>query len=322
MAARQDRPWPVWMALTALVLLAHLALLVRTPPHWTAPRPAEPVRAWSTRTLPRAAGSALPPAALPLPDRAAPGPASAPPPRPSATVQKPATAPRTVSPQPAALPAQPVRADHPPLALPGPARWEYEVEIEVRGQRRQAEGTLLWQHDGSHYEARLELSDGFAPGPRQLASTGRIGPQGLAPVRYAETGRRAFTAHVDATASRVVFSANTPEATLQAGAQDRLSVLLQLAALLAGDPARYPAGRGITVQTISAREAEPWTFTVEGSESVHLPNGPATLLKLLREPRRPYDARIEVWLDPGHGHRPARLRTTLANGDWLDQRLK
>jgi hypothetical protein len=50
----------------------------------------------------------------------------------------------------------------------------------------------------------------------------------------------------------VVVSNNTPSVMLLAGAQDRLSVLMQLGALLAGDPPRYPPG-----SVIAARSAEP-----------------------------------------------------------------
>ena len=42
---------------------------------------------------------------------------------------------------------------------------------------------------------------------------------------------------------QVVFSNNAPSVTLLAGAQDRLSVVMQLGALLAGDPAALPAGQ-------------------------------------------------------------------------------
>ena len=49
--------------------------------------------------------------------------------------------------------------------------------------------------------------------------------------------RGAGAATLNSTLSgRISFSNNAPDAALQAGAQDRLSVLLQLGAMLAADP--------------------------------------------------------------------------------------
>lgn len=326
MAGARDRPWPALAALTGAVLWAHLAVLTRAP-HWQyaqhahRTQPAPPARTLFVRRLPPEAPPAEAPVARLPPERPAPPPA---PPRPRAPVRMVAApVPAGGHPEPAsALPTPRAGQAHAPQVLPPPARWSYDVQIQLHQQRRQAEGTLVWQHDGDHYTARLELSEGFGAGPRVLESAGRISPEGLAPARFSEAGRRTLAAHFDAAAGRVVFSANTPEAALQAGAQDRLSVLVHLAALLSGAPERFPPGATLSVQTIGAREAALWTFTVEGDEVVALPGGAATLRKLVRAPERPYEARLEVWLDPQRGHLPARIRTTLASGEWLDQRLR
>jgi hypothetical protein len=38
------------------------------------------------------------------------------------------------------------------------------------------------------------------------------------------------------------------------------------------------------------------------------------VLQLKREPSRPYDTRIEVWLDPARQHLPVRARFTVLPG--------
>jgi Protein of unknown function (DUF3108) len=180
---------------------------------------------------------------------------------------------------------------------------------------------LLFRHDGSGYEARAEIS-AFLFGARVQTSSGQLTPQGLAPTRFADKWRSEQAAHFDRERGRITFSANTPEAPLLPGAQDRLSVLVQLGALLAGDPLRYPPGMSITVQTAGARDAENWQFTVAGPETVILPGGDTATVKLNRAPRREFDQRVEVWLAPALGYLPARIRITQANGDFVDQQLR
>jgi hypothetical protein len=62
-----------------------------------------------------------------------------------------------------------------------------------------------------------------------------------------------------------------------------------------------------------------WLFTFEESESLTLPGGEVQGIKLVRNPRKPYDQKVEVWLAPQLGYLPARIRITDANGDSVDQ---
>jgi hypothetical protein len=115
-----------------------------------------------------------------------------------------------------------------------------------------------------------------------------------------------------------VFSSNAPQLPLLAGAQDRLSVFMQLAAMLAAAPAKFPAGAVISLQTAGTRDAQPWLFTVEGDEELVLPGGTVPTRKLLRVPQREYDSRVELWLGTGMDYVPVRLRLTQPNGDSVD----
>ena len=60
-----------------------------------------------------------------------------------------------------------------------------------------------------------------------------------------------------------------------------------------------------------------------GREALQLPAGEvAEALRLRREPTRPYDTRVEVWLDPARQHLPVRVRfTTLPGGPPLELML-
>jgi hypothetical protein len=202
------------------------------------------------------------------------------------------------------------------------ARLVYDLVGEVRQMQYHAQAELMWRHDGQKYDARLTVS-AFLVGSRSQSSEGSITPQGLAPSRFSDKKRRGEQAtHFDRARERIVFSANTPEAPLQPGAQDRLSLLLQLSALLAGDPARFGPGATLNIQTAGPREAELWQFTVEGPETLNLAGRPVDTLKLVRQPRKTYDIRVELWLDRAPPHLPMRSRITQTNGDYLDQNLR
>lgn len=202
--------------------------------------------------------------------------------------------------------------------IPGSQQLRYRVTGEVKGQPYQASATLRWRQNGGDYEARLEVG-ALLVGLRQQLSTGRITPEGLAPTRFSDKSRSEQAAHFERDKGHISFSSNAPSAPLLAGAQDRLSVLIQLGAMIAAEPARFGPETTITVQTASVREADQWLFTVVRSEVLQLPGGELATLRLLRNPRREYDQKVEVWYAPGMDYMPVRVRLTQPNGDFVDQ---
>ncbi len=208
-----------------------------------------------------------------------------------------------------------------PVVLPGAARLRYKVSGQSGGQPLAgATGELLWQHDGQSYGARLSVRL-LSASLRERSSVGSLGAAGLAPIRFSDKARKAseVAAHFERASGKIVFSTNTPEAVLQAGAQDQLSVFLQLGALLAGQA--HAEGSSISLQTAGPRSAELWLWTVEPDESLDLPIGPLATRKLSRLPRRDYEQKIELWLAPSLGYLPARIKITEANGNFIDQQV-
>jgi len=232
-------------------------------------------------------------------------------------IQTPAQQPQPSSP-PAAPAAPEPAARLVAFAIPRSMRLHYQVTALVRRQPWSGAGELVWRHDGDSYEATLEISAPLLP-TRTQHSTGRITADGLAPSRFSDKVRSEQAAHFERDKGKVSFSGNTPDAPLLPGAQDRLSVLLQLSAMIAGEPAKFPPATTISIQTASTRDAEPWLFTVEREEALQLPGGTLSGLKLIRNPRREYDQKIELWLAPGMDYVPVRLRLTQPNGDSVDQ---
>jgi hypothetical protein len=336
-------PWRPLALLTGAVLLLH-ALGWQALPGAPAWRPAPPL-VLTLRSPPSAVAPAESPAAAPAAPvaRASPAlapharPGSPPPPaqRPAVAMPFPALAdgrPIGAGPLPAraaraAAPAEPAAAELPAAVPPGPvlhaaqvpdaAHWRFEVQARHRGQLLAGQGELAWRHDGAAYEARLHWSLPGQPA-RTQRSSGLLGAGGLAPSRYSETARGEQAAHFERSGGRIVFSTNQPDTVLEPGAQDRLSVLLQLAAFVRADPGRFPAGTAVTVQTAGVRDAGPSTFTAEGMEDLALPGGPVRAMRWSRPPRHAYDSRLDLWLGPGPDYGPVRLRLTPPHGDWLD----
>ncbi len=209
----------------------------------------------------------------------------------------------------------------PPVRLPAPVKLAFDVAGQAKKFDYQARAELVWQHDGARYEARQEIS-AFLVGSRTQRSTGMVTPQGLQPERFGDRNRSERAAHFDYARGRVTFSANTPEAAVGPGVQDRLSVFIQLAGLLAATPERFVPGTQLTLTTVSATSADRWTFTVEAPETLNLPAGALPTLKLQRLPRRDYDQKAELWLAPSMGYLPVRIKITQANGDFADLRLR
>jgi hypothetical protein len=315
---RAAAPLPQLLALGATVLAAHLWLLRAAPGSIQVAAPKG--HAFVTRSIAATAQAAA--------TEAAPRPAPRPPGQSRLAIsgqqvvakQPPAAAAAPPRPIPAATPARAAARAPQPLAytLAGPARLHYQVKASVRGQDRFANGELVWRHDGESYEASLAIGGGPLPA-RTQRSTGRITAEGLAPLRFSDKARSEEATHFQRDQGKVSFSSNRPDTQLLAGAQDRLSVLLQLGAMIAGDPGNFPPGRAIAIQTAGTRDAEQWLFLVAGAEELLLPGGTVTALKLTRDPRKEYDQKMELWLAPTMDYVPVRLRLTQPNGDSLDQ---
>ncbi len=211
-------------------------------------------------------------------------------------------------------------------ALPPPAftalgsgRHTYKALFTQNANITQGKAEVLWQQDGEKYALSLTASwllfEAIA-----WKSAGLMSPQGLQPERFSDKRfrRSEVAAHFDRNQSKIIFSTNTPEAQLEPTAQDRISIIWQLAGLLAAEPARYPPGTTLSVQAVDATEAQTWLFTVNEPETLNLDNGAQIALRLTRNPRREFDRKVELWFAPALDYLPVRFRQTHANGNAED----
>ena len=135
-------------------------------------------------------------------------------------------------------------------------------------------GILQWQLDGTRYRARSRHATAALP-LMVLDSVGGLDAAGIAPQRYLDRRRgrgSAQAANFQRDAGKVTFSGPAVEAPLPPGAQDRLSWMLQLAAIAEAEPALVGPGGRVSFLVVGARgDADLWTFVHVGPETLACP---------------------------------------------------
>lgn len=197
-----------------------------------------------------------------------------------------------------------------PVRLPPSFALDYKL---LRGDR-QGEARLEFVREAAGYTLRLRgwIDQAEVLG---LDSRGRLDARGLAPQRHVERqrGRDRLAVNFDAERGFVSYSGPKLVHPLHPGLQDRLSWLPQLAAVVDAEPGLWRPGTQIVLAVTGTRgDLDHWRFEVREPDT-GAPAGAAGP-RLVREPERPYDLRVEVWLDPAHHHLPARLRLTVVPG--------
>lgn len=209
-----------------------------------------------------------------------------------------------------------------PTRIPGAFRFVYQMSRGLISGR----GELALRLTAEGYEAKLEGSvAGFSI--LEWTSRGAFDEAGFAPLRFTDQrrGRGVQAANFQRANHRIIYSGTKVEAPLPPGAQDRLSWMLQLAAIAQARPERLAEGERITLFVSGARgDADAWSFQVGARTRLETPAGAAQVVPLLREPRKEYDMRAQVWLDPARDYLPvkARLQSSREGGDALELLLQ
>ena len=334
--APPPRPWRPALAFGVLVLALHAALLGWLPlgvgAGWQGDvtRPQLAVRMLPPAPAPAAPEPVPPPPAPAVLQALAQPVAAAPPPAASAPPPTPDPEPAVVAAaEPASAAASAPAAEAPPAPAEGggttppvyatrlpPAA---ELHYEMRRGALVGSAGFAWRPSPERYEMNLEGS-AMSITLLQMKSEGGFDGAGLAPERFTDRRirRSPQAANFQREAGKITFSGPPTEYPLLAGAQDRLSWMVQLPAIVAADPARWSRpGASIALFVVGARgDGDVWAFEVDGRESLDLPAGRVEgALRLHRLPRRPYDTQAEVWLDPARHWLPVRVRLAVAQAD-------
>jgi hypothetical protein len=205
-------------------------------------------------------------------------------------------------------------------SLPAPALLSYRLSGQEKGIHYQASGELRWQHNDSAYAMSLTVK-AFLLGSRHWRSVGQINASGLAPTRFSDSWRSERAAHFDRPNQRIVFSSNAPTVALQPGAQDQVSLYVQLAAAMAHSGQRMTPGTRLQIQTATVRDALPWLLTLEKLETLQVDGQSLQAVKWVCQPRNRFDAQVEFWVSAAHDWLPARIRITQVSGNFIDLQL-
>lgn len=234
----------------------------------------------------------------------------------------------------AALPAErePVAAAAP--VVPGlPASHSRRFRVywgDFTEQRSVARLAYRLTREDDRYEIRTEgeaegLIALFYSGMLIQVSRGRLGPQGLQPLSYAEQrGKRPERGVVfDQEGHRLLPAGGAAPVPLPPGTQDRLSVIYQIGLLARGDPASFVAGATRDMPVATLRAVQIQRFTVVGEETLMAPGGPIRSLHLHRPPvEGSDDPSIDLWLGYDFDMLPVRLRVEDAGRRVLDQLIE
>jgi hypothetical protein len=196
-----------------------------------------------------------------------------------------------------------------------PPSGELQYDTFFNGARNQP-GTIHWKSDGHRYEMVVSVPLPFI-GTFSWTSRGHVDAFGLAPDQYIEKrGRRPedFTIF-NRNEKQIIFTRTPNSLALPDGAQDRFSMVMQLASLVRGDPDAYKPGVTREFYVADNDSGEVWPITTIGDESVSTDHGFVTARHFMRLPRHDGDKRrIDVWLAPALGWLPVRLVQTEPSG--------
>lgn len=220
-------------------------------------------------------------------------------------------------------PAPPTYRTAPPPSM--------DLKYEVRRGGYSGDALITWRIDADGHYALEMQGTGAVGAPAALTphwtSRGTLDAEGLAPERFAVSrrGRERHAANFRRDVGIVSFAGPARTWPLAAGAQDRLSWMVQLAAIFQAEPALATAGMQISMMVVGAHgDASLWTFTVQMPVIVAGPGGEALpAWQLHRESAHAHDPQVQVWLAPSMHHLPVRVRLTLPrSGESTEMHLR
>ncbi|MFZ6648751.1 DUF3108 domain-containing protein [Undibacterium sp. TJN25] len=211
---------------------------------------------------------------------------------------------------------------HYAVAPPPSARLVLELVNTKPGQPNPylGEGEINWQTGNGKYRMTMKagLKILFASvNLLSMRSEGLIDANGIAPVTSSETrrGRSETATHFNRDEKTITFSASTKTMALNDGAQDKNTIIMQLAGIGNADPKQMQPGKEFAIQVGEDREATVFQFIVQGQETITTKLGTLHTWHLVRPPRPgSYNSRLDVWLAPELQWYPVQIRNTETSG--------
>jgi hypothetical protein len=200
---------------------------------------------------------------------------------------------------------------------------KYDVQGLRSGQKVYGSGKITWRNQDGHYRIDGSASVLFFT-LLQFSSDGVLDDFGVSPTLYSERKFRktATDTRFEHERNTITFSASDNRYPRPGDAQDRASIIWQLAAIGRGNPAAFFTGADFTMFVAGVRDAEPWRIIVSGEDEIEAGGNTVGAWHLVRMPQPgSYDQKIDIWLAPGQEWYPLKIRYTEDDGDYLEMSL-
>jgi len=223
----------------------------------------------------------------------------------------------SAQPQPEAVP--PAEVQRWKVALPPSAKFELDVKRkDADGTNWSGSASIGWESDGATYKATQEVGISLLIARVKLLevnSEGTINEFGIAPAKFSEKrrNRSATATHFNQQEQKITFSASERSVPLAPGAQDRATVLFQLAGIGRADVNQF--GKPMDILVGEDRNAQVYSFQLVGEDELETKMGKLVTWHLARPPKPgSYSAKLDIWLAPSLDWYPVQIRNTEGNG--------
>lgn len=220
-------------------------------------------------------------------------------------------------------------AEHPVLKhkfnLPPSVDLNYSISARQSGLQIQGDGLVQWRASDKTFSVTSETRAMLVGKILDARSAGTVDDYGLAPASFTETRfrKQPSTTSFNRQTKTITFAQSDANYPLLGGEQDRTSITWQLIAIARANPKQFIPGSEWPFFVAGQRDAERWSFKVEGVEKIRTLSGDQRTLHVVRTP--PPDAKsqkLDIWLAPALEWYPVKLRFTDADGDYIEQRLE
>lgn len=213
----------------------------------------------------------------------------------------------------AASPAD-AAASSPAFDWPLSTRLSYVLVGNYRGAVK-GSAQVEWIRAGDRYQVHLDVIAGLSFAPlfsRRMTSDGAITAVGLAPHRYDEVTKRAFSdarrvdLRFEGAQILYVGGQRLPQ---PAGVQDSASQFVQMIWRFRTQPQLLQVGAVIDMPLALPRGTDLWRYKVVATETLHTNFGALDTFHLTpqRVPRPGGDLSVEIWFAPSLQYLPARI---------------
>lgn len=214
------------------------------------------------------------------------------------------------------------------FAWPPSTRLDFSLTGHYRGPI-EGSARVQWIRRADQYQVQMDVFVGpefAALMTRRMTSEGVLNAQGLAPRRYDEETRVAFStrrAAITLDVDHITLTQGLVRSRPQ-GAQDSASQFVQMSFLFTSNPSLLKAGNTITVPVALPRRLDQWIYDVVGEATVDTPMGPIQTfhVKPRRESPRPGELVAQAWYAPTLQYLPVRILIHQDGETFVDMVLK